>query len=166
MVRFSNSKLSKTQYISRGIKPIIGSTTSIIVPISASSAPARKNVDASRVTSIKTNCGLNSTLQDTVDEFDPSVDLGLMYSNGSRYRYLDYKSTTPECSITIPDEVIQVQEVTDDGITYVDAEIGATVIITAYVGSPVVPQLPNPNNTRCIPPVLLKGPSLPTNNNC
>jgi hypothetical protein len=167
MVRFSNSKLKQTRYIVNGIAPIFGSTTSIVTPISASLPPPRENVDASRKTSDKANCGLTSTLRDTTDSYDPSVDLGVVYSNGARYSFLDYKSSTPECTIVVPDDVIQVQQVTDDGITYIDVDIGTTVVITAYVGSQVVPQLVPPNNTTCIGPAILKSVFIPpSNNNC
>lgn len=158
MLRFSNSKLKQTQYVVKGISPIFGSTGSIVTPISASSTPAHNNVDSSRVTRLKTVCGVSRTLQDTVGAYDPDVDLGLMYSNGNRYQYLDYKSTTPECSIIVPDDIVQVQQVTDNGITYVDTDFGTSVLITAYIGSSVVPQLPSLNIVTCTPPVTLKVP--------
>jgi hypothetical protein len=158
MLRFSNSKLKQTHYIVKGITPIFGSTGSIVTPISASSKPAHKNVDSSRVTRLKTVCGVSRTLQDTVGTSASDVDLGLMYSNGNRYQYLDYKSNTPECSIFVPNEIVQIQEKTDDGLTYVNRNIGDSIIITAYVGSPVVPQLVPPNNTTCTPPRALKVP--------
>jgi hypothetical protein len=166
MVRFSNSKLSQTRYIVNEIGPIFGSTGSIVTPISPSSEPARENVDASRETRLKTVCGVSRTLEDTVGANGSDVDLGLVYSNGARYDYLDHQASTAECSIIVPNDSIQVQEETDDGLTYVDVNIGESIIITAYVGSPVVPQLVPANNTTCIPPLLMKVPSILTNNNC
>jgi hypothetical protein len=166
MRRFSNSDLIRTRYIVNNIYYIPGSTGSVVTPISPSSAPARENVNASRETALKTVCGVSRTLQDTVGADDSDVDLGLVYSNGYRYQYLDFQASTAACSIIVPNDTITVQEQTDDGITYVDVNIGESIIITAYVGSPVVPQLVPPNNTTCIPPLLMKVPSVLTNNNC
>jgi hypothetical protein len=169
MVRFSKSKLKETQHIVNGITPILGSTESIVIPISPASNPARENVNASRITSVKTNTGVSSNVYDIINGFDANVDLGLVYSNGYRYQYLDFKASDvgpTGCNIITSDQVVQVQEVTDDGISYINIDVGSSVITTAYVGSPVVPQLPPPNNTRCIPPILMKVPMIPTNNNC
>jgi hypothetical protein len=166
MVRFSKSKLSQTQYIVNNVDSISGSTGSIVTPISPSFPPPHENVDASRETRLKTVCGVSRTLQDTVGANGADVDLGLVYSNGARYAYLDFQASTAACSIVIPNETVTVQEETDDGITYVDVNIGESIIITAYVGSPVVPQLVPPNNPTCIPPLLMKVPSVLTNNNC
>jgi hypothetical protein len=148
------------------INPIFGSTGSIVTPISPTLTHARENVDASRETRLLTVCGISRTLQDTVGANGSDVDLGLVYSNGARYAYLDFQASTAACSIVVPNDTVTVQEETDDGITYVDVNIGESIIITAYVGSPVGPQLVPPNNTTCVPPLLMKVPSILTNNNC
>jgi len=142
MVRFSNSKLNQTQYIINNIVPILGSSTSVITPISVAAPRATSNVDVSRITRTKTNCGVMSTIDSLVSYPDTSVELGIIYSNGFRYQYLDFLATTPACSKLIPDTIVTVQEQTDAG--------------PVYVGSPVVPPLPKEDVGGCVPPPALK----------
>lgn len=156
MVRFSNSKLNQTQYIINNIVPILGSSTSVITPISVAAPRATSNVDVSRITRTKTNCGVTSTIDSLVSYPDTSVELGIIYSNGFRYQYLDFLATTPACSKLIPDTIVTVQEQTDAGPVYVDEVISGYVLVTAYVGSPVVPPLPKEDVGGCVPPPALK----------
>lgn len=158
MVRFSNSKLKETQYIVNGITSVTGSTTSIIPRIPARAPRATTNVDASRITRTKTSIGVSSTLYSLVNYPDTDVDLGVVYSNGFRYQYLDFLATTSTCSEVIPDTIVTVQEQTDDGPIYVDELISGRIIVTAFVGTPVVPPLPKEDINLCIqqPPSKVK----------
>jgi hypothetical protein len=164
MVRFSNSKLKQTQYIVNGITPVTGSTTSIIPRIPAHATRAFPNIDASRITRTKASIGVSSTLHSLVNYPDTDVELGVVYSNGFRYQYLDFLATTSTCTQVIPDTVVTVQEQTDDGPIYVDELISGRIIVTAFVGEPVVPPLPKDDIRLCIqqPPLKVK----PSNNAC
>ena len=156
MVRFSNSKLKQTQHIVNGIVPIRGSSSSVITAIPASAPRASSNVDASRITRTKTSVGVSSTIYSLVTYPDTNVDLGVVYSNGFRYQYLDFLANTPACTEVIPYTVVTVQEQTDAGPIYVDQLISGYVLVTAYVGSPVVPPLPKEDVGGCVPPLALK----------
>lgn len=164
MVRFSKSKLSQTQYIVNGITPVIGSPTSIIPRIPAHAIRSFPNIDASRITRVKTAVGVSSTLHSLVNYPDTDVDLGVVYSNGFRYQYLDFLATTSACTLVIPDSIVTVQEQTDDGPIYVDELISGRIIVTAFIGAPVVPPLPKEDVRLCIqqPPLKVD----PLNNTC
>jgi hypothetical protein len=169
MVRFSNSSLTKTQYLVRGITPVEASTTSIVLPIYTAYTVAHIVPPVSDAVSKKTACGVTSTGYSVARSAgfpQPNVDLGLLYSNGYRYQYLDYLAGTTGCSIEVPDRVVTVQIQTDSGPMYVDQVISGYTLIDAYVSNnAVVPQLPSINvvtNTAPPPSIL---PPLPTNNN-
>lgn len=171
MVRFSNSKLSSTQYIVRGITPIQASSTAVIPPISSAFTVQHEVPPVSEFVAQKTAVGISSTAFDVAlspGMPDSNVDLGLLYSNGYRYQYIDFKAGTTGCSTELPDRVVTVQIQTDSGPIYVDQVLSGYTLIEAYVGnSIVVPQLPNGNiitdTTR--PPSKLP-PLLTNNNNC
>jgi hypothetical protein len=166
MVRFSNSKLSSTQYIVTGITSIPGSTGTFIPQISTAYTVAHPVPPASRITSTKVGCGLDSTARDVVVIPDPEVDLALLYSNGYRYQYEDFRATT-DCVYDAPDKVVIVQVKTESGISYIDETITSNIVITAYVGNRiVVPQTPSPNVVTNTAPVPSKLPLLTNNNNC
>lgn len=156
MVRFSKSKLKQTQHIVNGIVPIQGSSSSVITAIPASAPRASVNVDASRITRTKTSVGVSSTIYSIVSYPDTDVELGVVYSNGFRYQYLDFLANTPACTEVIPDTVVTVQEQTDAGPIYVEQLISGYILVTAYVGSPVVPPLPVEDVGACIPRPALK----------
>jgi hypothetical protein len=171
MVRFSNSKLSTTQYIVTGISPVAGSATAIITPIPAAYTAPQLVPPASKVIANKRVVGVSSTAYDVAispEIPDPNVELGLLYSNGYRYQYADFKAGTTGCSTEVPDRVVTVQVQTDSGIIYVDETISGYTLVKAYVGNNiVVPQLPNANvviNTA--PPPSKLEPELTNNNSC
>lgn len=164
MVRFSNSKLKQTQHIINDIVPVQGSSIGIIPVIPTSAPRASVNVDASRITRNKVGVGVSSNVYDIANYPDTKVDLGVLYSNGFRYMYLDFLATTPACSEEIPDTVVTVQEQTDDGPIYTEQVISGYTLVTAYVGSPVVPPLPVEDVRSCIPRPPLK--VQPQNTSC
>jgi hypothetical protein len=169
MVRFSNSKLSSSQYIVRGITPIVGSATSVITPISTKYTVAHPIPPASRLTSTKVGCGINLTASDLLTSPgipDPDVDTGLLYSNGYRYQYINFRADT-DCFFVEPERTVTVQVQTDEGLIYIEETIAATTVVTAYVGNGlVVPQRPSPNVVTNSAPPPSKLPPLTNNNNC
>jgi hypothetical protein len=168
MVRFSNSKLKNTQYIITGIT---GSTGTIIIPISSAYSGQRKVMFASDYIAAKTAVGVSSTAYDVALASgmpDPNVDLGLLYSNGYRYQYINFKAGTTGCSVEVPDKIITVSEQTDSGTIYYDQSVSGYTLIKAYVGNNIViPQNPNPNvPTIAFPPPSKVEVQLTNNNNC
>ena len=158
MGRFSNSHLHKTQHIVRGITPVPASTTSIIPRIS-SVAPPSEVLPASQYISGKTAVGISSTAYDVAitPDISANVDLGLLYSNGYRYQYINFKAGTTGCSMQLPDRVVTVQVQTDAGPIYVDETISGYTLIDAYVGNRIaVPQLPNSNVVTIKAPIPSK----------
>jgi hypothetical protein len=169
MVRFSNASLSTTQYIVTGITPIAGSTTAIVPQIPPSFTTAREVPPVSSFVSGKTVCGVSSTVSDLTapGEPDPNVDLGLLYSNGYRYQYIDFQAGTTACSIELPDKVVTVQVQTDSGPIYVDETLSGYTLVTAYVGNRiVVPSQGNDVVTNTMRPPSKLPPQLTNNNNC
>ena len=170
MVRFSNASLRKTQYVVQGITPVIGSKTSTIPPISSILPPPGEVPPVSEFVAAKTAVGVSSTAFDVAlspEMPEPNVDLGVIYSNGYRYKYIDFRAGTTGCSTEVPDTVITVEIKTDQGTIFVDEYLPGYTLVRAYVGNNiVVPQLPAPNNTTCIPRILMKVPPIPANNNC
>ena len=169
MVRFSNSSLRRTQYIVQGIRPVTGSQTSIIPPISPAQAPADEVPPVSEFVAAKTAVGISSTAFDVAlspDMPQSKVDLGLLYSNGYRYKYIDFKAGTIECSTEVPDTVVTVEIKTDNGSIFVEEYLSGYTLVKAYVANNIViPQLPNPNVISTRLPIPSKLPPLPTNNN-
>jgi hypothetical protein len=147
MVRFSNSKLSSTQYIVRGITPVQASSTAVIPPISSAFTVQREVPPVSEFVAEKTAVGISSTAFDVAlspGMPDSNVNLGLLYSNGYRYQYIDFKAGTTGCSTEVPDKVVTVQVQTDSGPIYVDQVLSGYTLIEAYVGNRIaIPQLPN-----------------------
>jgi len=168
MGRISTADSTKKRYLVRNIKPISASSAPI-QPISARSPPPAQSVDASKYTSYLSSVGVSSIAYDVINGPDePNVDLGLLYSNGYRYKYLEFKAGTTECSEIFPATTVIVYDYVP-GETYLQANevtLGETVVITAYTGNAVVPALPNPNiDTRTIP-MPSKLPIVPGNINC
>lgn len=164
MVRFSNSKLSSTRHIVRGI------TGGAVTPIPASATPRRTVSSASDYTAAKSAIGVSSTAYDVALDPgmpDSNVDLGLLYSNGYRYKYINFRAGTTGCSVELPDKVVTIEVPTDAGPIYVDQTISGYRLITAYVGNNiVVPQQPNPNIPTNATPAPSKLPHSTNNNNC
>jgi hypothetical protein len=170
MVRFSNASLSSTQYIVTGITPILGSSTAVVAPIPAASTASHIVPPVSKFVAAKISVGISSTAYDVTvtPDVPANVDLGLLYSNGYRYQYIDFKAGTTGCSTEVPDRVVTVQVQTDSGPIYVDETISGYTLVEAYVGNRItVPQLPNSDivTNTARPPSKLP-PLLTNNNNC
>jgi hypothetical protein len=169
MVRFSNSSLSNTQYTVTGITPVLASPTAVVVAIPTATPPAKFIPPASRYTGGLSSVGVSSNAYDVVtDSAESNVDLGLLYSNGHRYQYLDFKANTAECSTQVPSKVSTVQVQTESGPIYVEEVISGYTLVKAYVGNSVaVPQRPNANITIITnrPPSKVES-ELTNNNNC
>jgi hypothetical protein len=168
MSRFSNADLIKKRYLVRNIQPIIASSVPI-APISARSPPPVQTIDASKYTSYLSSVGVSSIAYDVINGPDePSVDLNLLYSNGYRYKYLEFKAAGPTCMQTFPATTITVYNYLPGGTTLQASEVTLqeTVVITAYTGNAVVPALPNPNVDTTSRPVPIKLPLVPGNINC
>jgi hypothetical protein len=168
MGRFSTADLNKKRYLVRNIQPIIASSAPI-APISASSPPPDKNVDASKYTSYLSSVGVSSIAYDVINgPGDPNVDLALLYSNGYRYKYLEFQAAGPTCVQVFPATTITVYDYVPGGTALEASEVTLqqTVVITAYNGNAVVPPLPNPNIDTSTRPVPSKLPFVPGNINC
>jgi hypothetical protein len=168
MGRFSTADLNKKRYLVRNIQPIIASSAPI-KPIAASSPPPVKNVDASKYTSYLSSIGVSSIAYDVINGPDePNVDLGLLYSNGYRYKYLEFQAGTTTCSVVFPATTVTVYDYVPGGTALEGSEVTLqeTVVITAYNGNAVVPPLPNPNVDTSTIPVPSKLPIVPGNINC
>jgi len=170
MVKFSRANISRSKYVVRGIQRIVGSENAVLPVISAAQVAAKPNVDASEITSFKTNVGVSCNVYDVQEtkqgQLDPEVDLGIIYSNGFRYQYLAFKANNGLCDITFNDTVIPVTEQTEAGIITYDVFYPGYTITAAYNGNDVVPPLP-PNNTPTnTNPPPSKVPFVPSNINC
>ena len=171
MVRFSNSKLSSTQYVVTGITPVTGSSTAVVSPISPATLPAGETLFSSQYISGKSSVGVSSSAYDVAlspGAPDSNLDLGLLYSNGYRYQYANYKIGATGGSVEMPTNVVTVQVQTESGPVYVDQVVSSYTLIQAYVGNNVaVPQQPNPNIVAIANPAPSKlEPLLTNNNNC
>jgi len=62
----------------------------------------------------KTNIGISQLYFDVATNKDPKVDLGVLYSNGSRYSFLSYRGQV----------VSQCSSVNDMGVVYNTAYVG------------------------------------------
>lgn len=156
---FSQASLSRTQYIP-AVKPT-SYQDPIPTPISPSLPPANNTAAASEVIARKTRVGISSNVYDLVNSPDSDIDLGIMYSNGTRYAYNDIRSqgltpATLSCSIVTPDAVVTEVVMTDDGPVVQDVYVPGSIATGAYAGNAVVPPLPNPNVITCGRPFLLK----------
>jgi len=166
MSRFSITDLNRKRYIKSGVTAVPGGGK--ITPIPSASPSPKPNVDYSRFVGDKSNVGVSSNVYDIINGDFAEVDLGIVYSNGYRYRYLEFKGTEAGgCQIILPAVTVIQQEVDDNGATYLEeVTLSSETIITAYNGNAVVPQLPAPNTTSCISPIPGKVPHQPANINC
>lgn len=168
MGRFSTADLNKKRYLVRNIKPIIASAVPI-APISATLPAISQTVDSSKYTSYLSSIGVSSIVYDVIKGPDePNIDLGLLYSNGYRYKYLEFQAAGPTCARIVPATTITVYDYVDGGTTLQREEVTLeqTVIISAYNGNAVVPQVRNPNVDTSTTPVASKLPFVPGNINC
>jgi hypothetical protein len=137
-------------------------------PIQPRYARAGRNTAASQIVAQKTNIGVSSNAYDLKSQDASKLDLGLLYSNGARYRYIAFRAENdPNCSAIIPDQVVKVVEQTDDGPIIVDQEVSEGVLVKAYVGNAiVVPFLPNPDivTDTTPPPARLPVINIPCRN--
>jgi hypothetical protein len=170
MVKFSTAKISQSRYVVRGIQRIVGSTTAVIPVISASQAPARRNIDASEFTANKSNIGVSCNAFDVLatqeGQPDPDVDLAVVYSNGYRYQYLAFRANNGICDITFPDTSQTVFDPTPTGGVTYDIFYPGYTITAAYNGNTVVPPLPTNNTPTNANPAPSKVPFVPSNINC
>jgi hypothetical protein len=89
MVRFYNGRIGQTEYKVRGIASI-SATSTVITPIAPARPKATAPVAASQFVKAKSNVGVSSNVYDVVfatDLPDPDIDLGVLYSNGTRSGY-------------------------------------------------------------------------------
>ncbi len=151
MPQFSLENLRRTQY---SFSPQATNIGNIVPPIPPARPRPGPVVSSSDYTARIRNVGVSSNAFDVIAGNsgglpDPDVQLGILYSNGYRYDYLAFKGTeVGGCQVVVPVKTVSVQ-VTDDetGATSLqDVTVDSSVIITAYVGNAVYPQLP-PNNT-------------------
>jgi hypothetical protein len=168
MGKFSLADLSKKRYLVRNIQPIIASSAPI-APISASFPTPSQTVDASKYTSYLSSVGVSSIAYDVINGPDePNVDLNLLYSNGYRYKYLEFQAAGPTCINIFPATTVTVYDYAPGGTMLEASEVTLqqTLVITAYNGNAVVPPLPNPNIDTSTRPVPSKLPLVPGNINC
>jgi hypothetical protein len=170
MPQFSLENLRRRQYL---FTPQATNTGTVVIPIPPSRPRLGPVVTASEFTARIRNVGISSNAYDittgiAIGEPDPNVNLGILYSNGYRYQYLAFKGTSVgKCQVIVPVKTVSVQ-VPDDagGTTLQDVTVDSSVIITAYVGNAVYPQLP-PNNTPTNSfPIPGKVPAEFPNKNC
>ena len=162
---YNRSNRNRTEYLVRGIKPITlaGST---VQPISASRPASLRPVAASEFIRQKTVVGISNNVYDVnIGETDPNIDLGVLYSNGARLLYLDFKATTGLCDVVFKDTVVPVFDPVD-GVTY-DQFFPGYTITSAYSGSNAVVPIALPNNNPTTgPPPPSKVPNVPSKINC
>jgi len=159
---FSPSDIPSNVYV-QTVRPSWAPT-----PIQPRYPRVAKNTSVSQVVAQKTNIGISSNAYDLQSQDTSKLDLGVLYSNGNRYRYIAFRAENdPNCSATIPDQVVKVVEQTDDGPIIVDQEISEGTLIKAYVGNAIsVPQLPNPDivTDTTPPPARLPVINIPCRN--
>ena len=162
---YNRSNRNRNEYLVRGIKPVTLAGTTV-TPISASRPASLRPVAASEFIRQKTAVGISSNVYDVmVEEQDPNIDLGVLYSNGTRLQYLDFKATTGVCDVVFKDTVVPVFDPVD-GVTYDQLFPGYT-ITSAYSGSnAVVPMVPPNNVPTTGPPPASKVPVVPSKINC
>jgi len=170
MPQFSIEKLKTTQYLATS-RPISG--PGVVIPIPPARPRTTRTLTSSEFTARIRNVGVSSNAYDittgtTIGLPDPNVELGVLYSNGYRYQYLDFKGTEAGgCQIIVPEKTVSIQTEDENGVvTIEEVTIESSVLITAYVGNAVYPQLP-PNNVSTISlPFPGKVPAEFPNKNC
>jgi hypothetical protein len=164
MSRFNKNSLPRKQYIATNITSIVG--TDAIVPISPSRPKTARIAPASELTRLRGTCGINNNVLDiNANLADPNIDLGVIYSNGVRLLYLDFKASAGLCDVTFPDTAIPFVDPID-GTTYSEFFAGYT-LTSAYSGSNAVIPMERPDNTvtnSLLPPS--KVPFIPSKINC
>jgi hypothetical protein len=164
MSYFNKNLISQKRYIVSDITPSVSSQP--IIPISPSRPRVTPTIPASQVTRLQTTFGINNNALDaTADLADPNIDLGVLYSNGARLLYLDFRASAGLCDVTFPDTVIPFVDPID-GTTYDEFYPGYT-ITSAYSGTNAVVPMARPDNT---PTNTLRPPSkvpfVPSKINC
>jgi len=170
MPQFSLENLRRRQY---SFTPQATTTGTLVPPIPPARPRPAPVLSSSDYTARIRNVGVSSNAYDVVVGNagglpDPNVNLGILYSNQYRYDYLDFKGTdVGGCQVVVPVKTVSVQVPDDDGgTTLQDVTVDSNVIITAYVGNAVYPQLP-PNNTPTnTVPIPGKVPAEFPNKNC
>jgi hypothetical protein len=147
MPKFSLESLKTKRY---SVTPPSTQFGTLILPVAPSRPRPSPNVSASQRTAQIRNVGVSSTAFDikgVSDGFpDPNVDLGVMYSNGYRYQYLDFKGTEiGGCQIILPSDTVTVQVEDKVGITFEEITTELNILVTSYVGNAVFPPLPQNN---------------------
>jgi len=170
MVQFSIEKFKSKRYLATS-RPV--SIPGVVIPIPPSRPRTTRTVTASEFTSRIRNVGVSSNGFDITTGIaiglpDPDVELGILYSNGYRYQYLDFKGTEAGgCQIIVPEKTISVQVVDDNGnVTIEDVTVESNVLITAYMGNAVFPQIPPINTPTNSLPIPGKVPAEFPNKNC
>ena len=150
---YNRSNRNRNEYLVRGIKPVTLAGTTV-TPISASRPASLRPVAASEFIRQKTAVGISSNVYDVmVEEQDPNIDLGVLYSN------------TGVCDVVFKDTVVPVFDPVD-GVTY-DQFFPGYTITSAYSGSnAVVPMVPPNNVPTTGPPPASKVPVVPSKINC
>jgi hypothetical protein len=146
---FSDAKIPSKTYVQTV------TASSAPSPIQPRYSRAPKNTSVSQIVARKTNVGISSNAYDLKSGDFSKLDLGALYSNGARYRYIAFRAETdPNCSAIIPDQVVKVVEQTDAGPIITDQVVSGGVLVKAYVGNAIViPFLPNPDIvTNTAPP--------------
>jgi hypothetical protein len=133
---FSPARLSSKQYSVNVVASAAPTPISPAFPRKTAQVPASEN------TRMRTNIGISSNVFDSRLGTQADIDLGLMYSNGVRYQYLNFKAGTTGCSAIIPDSVIDVVDQTINGPVYTQETLSGGTLIYAYIGNAVVPPQP------------------------
>lgn len=164
MASFYKRSLIQDQYYVQSISPVTLSGTTV-TPISPSRPKLTRPVAASEIIRQRAVCGVSNNIIDiNGDGGDPNIDLGVLYSNGTRLQYLDFKATTGVCDVVVGDKIVTV--VDSNGVTY-DQYLAGYTLTSAYSGSNAVFPMPRPNNVSTSglrPPS--KVPFIPSNINC
>jgi hypothetical protein len=165
MSSFYKRSLIREQYYVESIKPVLLSGTTV-TPISPSRPKLTQPVAASEFIRQKTVVGISNNVFDAnLQDQDPNIDLGVLYSNGTRLQYLDFRATTGVCDVVVKDKFITVVD-DSNGITY-DQFLSGYTLTSAYSGSnAVIPvRLPSDiDNSGPRPPV--KVPFIQSKINC
>ena len=163
MARFSIDSTINALY---GGLNLVGTTGGVISGVSPVNSFEREVPPASVFTAEKTHIGTSSNsfdLQFSTD-MQSKIDLGLMYSNGRRYQYINFKAGTTGCTEIVPSETIILRDI--NGNTYAK-NLGEQTIIKAYVGNSLaIFPLPNQDVPSCIPPLRSKVEQIQINNTC
>jgi hypothetical protein len=164
MASFYKRSLIREQYYVQSIKPVT-LAGSVVSPISPSRPKLTQPVAASQFIRQRSSVGISNNVFDAnLQDQDPNIDLGVLYSNGTRLQYLDFRATTGVCDVVVNDTIITVTDT--DGTTY-DQFLPGYTFTSAYSGSnAVIPtRLPNNVSTAGKPPPS-KVPFVPSKINC